>query len=76
MPRSAASDLGLHCLHMSHKKDTRLIWVKNSKESYVNETRELKWPSIAHLNLRVSLFIASAANVHECNMSQSNHDRT
>ena len=21
-----ASDLGLHCLHMSHKKDTSLIW--------------------------------------------------
>ena len=27
-PRSAASDLGLHCLHMSQKWDTRLIWVK------------------------------------------------
>ena len=27
MPRSAASDLGLHCLPMSHKKDARLIWV-------------------------------------------------
>ena len=27
MPRSAASDLGLHCFHMSHKKDARLIWV-------------------------------------------------
>ena len=31
-PRSAASDsaasnLGLHCLPMSHKKDTRRIWV-------------------------------------------------
>ena len=23
-----ASDLGLHCLPMSHKEDTRLIWVK------------------------------------------------
>ena len=23
---SVASDLSLHCLHMSHKKDTRLIW--------------------------------------------------
>ena len=22
----AASDLGLHCLHMSHKRDARLIW--------------------------------------------------
>ena len=24
--QSAASDLGLHCLPMSHKKDARLIW--------------------------------------------------
>ena len=28
MPRLAASHLGLFCLHMSHKKDTRLKWVK------------------------------------------------
>ena len=27
MPRSTASDLGLHCFPMSHKKDARLIWV-------------------------------------------------
>ena len=27
MPRSAASDLGLHCLHISQKWDARLIWV-------------------------------------------------
>ena len=26
--RSAASDLGLHCLPMSQKRDARLIWVK------------------------------------------------
>ena len=25
--QSKASDLGIHCLPMSHKKDTRLIWV-------------------------------------------------
>ena len=25
---SVASDLGLHFLHMSHKKDARHIWVK------------------------------------------------
>ena len=25
---SAASDLGLHCLPLSHKKDAMLIWVK------------------------------------------------
>ena len=27
-PRSAASDLGLHYLPMSHKKDARIVWVK------------------------------------------------
>ena len=27
MPLIASSDLGLHCLPKSHKKDTRLIWV-------------------------------------------------
>ena len=27
-PRSAASDLGLHCLPMSHLWDARLKWVK------------------------------------------------
>ena len=27
MPHFAASDLVLHCLLMSHKKDARLIWV-------------------------------------------------
>ena len=27
MPHSVASDLGLHCLPMSYKKDARLIWV-------------------------------------------------
>ena len=29
-PHSVASDLGLHCLPMSHKKDARHIWVKNA----------------------------------------------
>ena len=29
-PQFAASHLGLFCLHMSHKKDARLIWVKRS----------------------------------------------
>ena len=28
---SAASDLSLHCLSMSHKRDARLIWVKINK---------------------------------------------
>ena len=29
-PHSEASDLGLHCLLMSHKKYARHIWVKNA----------------------------------------------
>ena len=37
MPRSAASDLGLHCFPMSHKKDAMLIWVNvvNKKNSFI-----------------------------------------
>ena len=27
--RSPASDLGLHCLRVTHKKDARLIWANN-----------------------------------------------
>ena len=30
-PRFAVSHLGLFCLPMSHKKDTRLIWVKHTR---------------------------------------------
>ena len=30
-PRSAASDLGLHCLPMSHLWDVRHKWVKHSE---------------------------------------------
>ena len=32
-PRPVASDLGLLCLPMSHKKETRLIWVKTKSIS-------------------------------------------
>ena len=31
-PRSAASDLGLHCLPRSLKRDTRPIWVKQYRK--------------------------------------------
>ena len=33
MPRSAASDLGLHCLPMSQKWNARLIWVNDNKKN-------------------------------------------
>ena len=29
-PRSVASDLGLHCLPMSQKRDAMLIWVNEN----------------------------------------------
>ena len=30
MPPSVVSDLGLYCLHMSHRKDARLIWINGT----------------------------------------------
>ena len=39
MPRSAAADLGLHCLPMSHKKDARLIWV-NLTEDWLQSLKQ------------------------------------
>ena len=39
MPLSVASDLGLHCLHMSHKKDTRLIWVNFQYSANIADSR-------------------------------------
>ena len=42
MQHSAASDLGLHCLHISRKMDTRLEWVKGFRWLRVyKETRGL-----------------------------------
>ena len=33
-PYFAASDLVLHCLPMSHKKDARLVWVNALRPNY------------------------------------------
>ena len=41
MPRSAESDLGLHCLPMSQTCDARLIWVR-PKKKYVFQVSALK----------------------------------
>ena len=51
MPRFAASHLGLFYLPMSHKKDARLIWVKNFYDDaltelvnhYANRTLIVSW---------------------------------
>ena len=34
MPHSAESDLGVYCLHMSHKKDAELILAKSFSLKY------------------------------------------
>ena len=33
---SAASHLGLHCLHMAHGKDARRIWINSLSPSVVS----------------------------------------
>ena len=39
MPHNVAFDLGLHCLPMSHKKNSRLIWVKRQLNLFVLKVR-------------------------------------
>ena len=45
MLQHATSDLGLHCLPMSHKKDGRLIWVNQHSYFYVVNQVFSYWPS-------------------------------
>ena len=40
-PHSVASDLGLHCLPMSHKKDARHIWVQMQLFCYLIRVPEI-----------------------------------
>ena len=40
-PHSVASDLGLHCLPMSHKKDASHIWVKMQLFCYLIRVPEI-----------------------------------
>ena len=40
-PHSVASDLGLHCLPMCHKKDVRHIWVKMQLFCYLIRVPEI-----------------------------------
>ena len=39
-PRSVASDLGLHCLPMSHRKDARHIWVKHRPKRQISTQKQ------------------------------------
>ena len=44
-PRSAASDLGLHCLPVSQKWDARLIWVNSVQQ---RESSQNNKPGTSH----------------------------
>ena len=39
--RFVASDLGLSCMLMSHKKDARLLWVNNTRDRQSNKTKHV-----------------------------------
>ena len=52
MPHSTASDLGLHCLYLSHKRDARLKWVNNKLFS-VTTGHQIK----VHIGKLFSLFL-------------------
>ena len=58
MPRSVASDLGLHCLPMSKKWDARRIWVTGETDSVILKP---------HLTLRVSFPCMIPDNMSEEN---------
>ena len=56
-----ASDLVLHCLPMSHKKDARLIWVKyNLVDMLCRQTKE-EFESIFHTLLFLSIYAKNNA---------------
>ena len=48
-PRSAASDLGLHCLPVSQKWDARLIWV-NLFYDYANFSSKMQIEQVSSQN--------------------------
>ena len=50
-PRSVASDLDLHCLPMSHKKYSRLIWVRRTMAGYYQQK--------AHFRNKIVFFAVS-----------------
>ena len=52
-----ASDLGLHYLPISHKKDTRLVWVKHRDTHIGRQKLENYFCSTSQRILCVSLFL-------------------
>ena len=71
MQRSVVSDLDQHCLPMSHKKDSRLIWVKSFKRihfrSHMVESinHDLSVPSAAVLYWFILFAQAFKGQAHE-----------
>ena len=56
MPHYVASDVGLYCLPMSHKKDARLIWIK---------LVQCLCPSIWHKLLIYDIFLPPQAGSYD-----------
>ena len=64
MPQFAASDLGLRCLPMSHKKDARLIWVKmRSKASSSRSSLDFTVATSSGLLLQICLIVTLNVNL-------------
>ena len=52
-PYSVASNLGLHYLPMSHKKDARHIWVKNAIIMLISYELQQFWKYIVEIIFQV-----------------------
>ena len=61
MPRSADSDLGLHCLPMPLLWDARLKWVILPNQCQENKME----PTFGHMNLSLSLLLSFAFGLSE-----------
>ena len=63
---SAASDLGLHYLSMSHKKDARLIWVNSG---YLQTGTSSNCEDSDGISSGSALFAKVKTNLHDKNAS-------
>ena len=58
-PRTVASDLGLHCLPLSHENDARLIWVHTYTLASFNAQTDTQ-ENLSHESLILRLVIPDA----------------
>ena len=71
MLQNTASDLGLHCLPMLHKKDARLKWVKKLYDACFKLVYFLCWKCL-FLNLAFTLLRPEWSILHSVNYSEFN----